>query len=117
MSCIPKSEVLEWSYTAREWIPRTTVRRILMELMEKLTAINLPSDAAAFVCEWYPEAECYADEILRCGAYSWLTFAVFSEEEWASHLDWFDTSEEEYEERYGIVFRDAAFEGVLVIGE
>lgn len=89
----------------------------MKNLIEKLESLNVPADAAEFLDEWYPECEGIIDSIISEGGNSYIGCRVYSEEEWQDVLDWFEVSEEEYEERHGHVFRDAAFEGVLVIGE
>ena len=88
-----------------------------MNLIEKLARLEVPADAAEFLDTWYPECESIIDAILANGGNSYIWCRVYSEEEWQDVLDWFEVSEEGYEERYGHVFRDAAFEGVLVLGE
>lgn len=78
---------------------------------------GIPADAAEFISEWYPELSSYAYNRLRYGHYDWATFGVLTEKELAEMLEWNDCTEEEYEEKYGIIIRDAAFDGVLVCGE
>lgn len=85
--------------------------------MDALTLCNIPTDAAKFICAWYPELLYYAYNRLKCGYYDWATFGVMTEDELAEMLAYNDCSEKEYEERYGLIIRDAAFEGVLVTGE
>lgn len=78
---------------------------------------GIPEDAASFIAEWYPELGSYAYNRLKFGYYDWATFGVMTEKELADMLSWNDYTEEYYGENYGIIIRDAAFEGVLVCGE
>lgn len=85
--------------------------------MDALALCNIPTDAAEFICEWYPEMLVYAYNRLKFGYYDWATFGVMTEDELAEMLAYNDCSEEEYVDKYGTIIRDAAFDGVLVAGE
>ena len=78
----------------------------------RLVENGIAEDAANFLCEWYPEVEYKLD----AKAHGYI-FEVMTEEELAEHLYMLDCTEEEYEYEYGTIFRDAAFDGVIVIGE
>ena len=74
--------------------------------------------AARFVCEWYPELIHTAREKLQYAPYDWLTFAHLTDEELIEFLDYYDcTEEEDYNEKYGLIIRDVAFNGAIVVGE
>ena len=82
----------------------------------------LDDDAAAFVCEWLPEYIYTVADICKFYPYAWQTFAQMDESELENYLHGFDydshtVNEDEYNEQYGATYRDAAFNGVLVIGE
>lgn len=84
---------------------------------DALKLCGIPDDAAVFILEWYPELLVYAYNRLKFGYYDWATFGVLTEDELSDMLSWNDCTEDEYEEKYGTIIRDAAFEGVLVCGE
>lgn len=88
-------------------------------LFEVLQARPFYLDAAAarFVCEWYPELIGYVREKLQYCPFDWLTFAQMDENELAEFLAWNDTTENGYNEKYGLIIRDAAFDGAIVVGE
>lgn len=77
----------------------------------------LDANAAQFVCEWYPELIGYVREKLQYYPFDWLTFAQMDENELAEFLAWNDTTENGYNEKYGLIIRDAAFDGAIVVGE
>lgn len=80
--------------------------------------IGLPQDAIEWLLEYGDEGYvAHAMQIVRYGHYSWLTFTVMTESELADYLNYDDITEDDYNERFGFIIRDAAFEGVLVIGE
>ena len=85
-------------------------------MIEKFKSIGIPDDAATWLADWCPEAECYVDAGYE-DMYSPYVFRVMTEDEFAEHLEWHDVDEDEYNYKYGITFWDAAFEGVIVIGE
>lgn len=85
-------------------------------LIEKFESAGLSADAASWLAEWYPEAESYVDAGYG-SVYSPYCFCVMSEDEFVEYLDWHETDEDGYNERYGITLRDVAFDGVIVIGE
>lgn len=78
---------------------------------------GLSGDASEFMAEWYPEYACCALDNLRYTYgfdHSIRQFAT--EEELAEFLLYLDCSREEYEERYGSIIEDAAFDGIVVTG-
>lgn len=85
-------------------------------IVEKFKSIGLHDDAANWLADWYPEAEYYVDAGYE-DVYSPYIFHVMTEEEFTEHLEWHGVDENGYNERYGITFRDVAFNGVIVIGE
>lgn len=76
---------------------------------------NLSDDAAEFMAEWYPEYACCALDNLR---YTYVfdngirQFAT--EKELAEYLSDIECSRGEYEERYGSIIEDNAFDGIIV---
>lgn len=76
---------------------------------------GLSDDAAEFMAEWYPEYVCCALNNLRY-TYDFdngiRQFAT--EKELAEYLNDLGCSREEYEERYGSIIEDAAFNGIVV---
>lgn len=78
---------------------------------------GLSDDAAEFMAEWYPECVYSAIDNLR---YTYVLdngirqFAT--EKELAEYLSNFECSREEYEERYGSIIEDNAFDGIVVTG-
>ena len=73
-----------------------------------------PNDAA-FIAEWYPDLLHSAGEHWKYFPYSWMTFAVLTEEEFADYLD--GMSEDEYNETRGMIIHDVGLSGVFVCGE
>lgn len=84
-----------------------------IEPLTKFQFIGLPDDAAKFAAEWYPELAHVADEINYYDIY-FGELRVYTEDELLGLLDWEGATEEEFEDHYGWIFRDASFEGVLV---
>lgn len=78
---------------------------------------GLSDDAAEFMAEWYHEYACCALDNLRY-TYDFdngiRQFAT--EKELAEYLSDIECSREEYEERYGSIIEDAAFDGIVVTG-
>lgn len=87
------------------------------ELTELFSLAGLSDDAAEFMAEWYPEYVCCALDNLR---YTYdldngiRQFAT--EKELAEYLSDIECSREEYEERYGSIIEDNAFNGIVVTG-
>ena len=73
--------------------------------------------AARFVCEWYPELISYVREKLQYYPFDWMTFAQMDENELSEFLEWNDTDENGYNEKYGLIIRDVTFDGAIVVGE
>lgn len=99
------------SFTHRE--PET---ESLLEVLQNYP-FGLDQNAAAFICEYYPECIYTACEVLQYFPFHNSIFAQMTETEFTDYLRWCDCTETEYEDKYGVVIRDAAFSGVLVIGE
>lgn len=87
-------------------------RTVLME-----APFNMDENAAEFIAEWYPETIHTAADKCKYFPYDWETFAQMTENELSKLLDYSDVTEDEYENKYGFIIRDAAFSGVIVIGE
>ena len=87
------------------------------ESAQLLKLAGLSDDAAEFMAEWYPEYACCALDNLRY-TYDFdngiRQFAT--EKELAEYLSDIECSREEYEERYGSIIEDNAFDGVVVTG-
>lgn len=79
-------------------------------------AMLVNDDCAEFLAEWHPELIPIALDVLYYD-YGAPTFAVMNEEELQDFLSFYEVNEEGYEESYGWIIRDNAFEGVLVVGE
>lgn len=74
----------------------------------------MPDDAAEFLSEWYPELAMSAVDNVRYTYWFDHSLQHMSEEDFEYHLNEFlKVSEEEYENSYGIIVRDAAFDGVV----
>lgn len=78
---------------------------------------NLDDNAARFIEDWYPEYTALFVDMFKYGAYSWITFEQATEDELTSFLNYHGVTEKEYDERYGSIIRDAAFDGVIIVGE
>ena len=87
------------------------------EIFDTFVSAGLPEDAARFCTEWMPEYIGYAYDRLQYGYYDWQTFGIMTEDELSEWLNYHDVTEDDYQERYGTIVRDAAFDGVLVMGE
>ena len=77
---------------------------------------GLSYDAAEFMAEWYPESVCCAIDNLRYTYGFGHTIKQMTETELSEHLNFLEVSEDYYQEGYGAIIRDAAFDGVIVIG-
>lgn len=84
-----------------------------IEPLTKFQSIGLPDDAAKFAAEWYPELAHVADEINFYDIYFGQLY-VYSDDELYEMLEYYDETEETFEEHYGWIIRDASFDGVLV---
>lgn len=84
-----------------------------IEPLTKFQFIGLPDDAAKFAAEWYPELAHVADEISFYDIY-FGELRVYTEEELREMLDYYDATEEDFNDGYGWIIRDASFEGALV---
>lgn len=111
--------VITYCKNFREWgvlndlIDRNALNEA--ELSELFSMAGLSDDAAEFMAEWYPECVYSAIDNLR---YTYVLdngirqFAT--EKELAEYLSNFECSREEYEERYGSIIEDNAFDGIVV---
>ena len=75
------------------------------------------ANAARFVCEWYPELIYTAREKLQYFPYDWVTFAHLTDNELIEYLDYYGCTEEDYNEKHGLIIHDTAFNGAIVVGE
>lgn len=87
------------------------------EYTELFKLAGMPDDAAEFLAEWYPElAHGAVDNV-------WYTYGFDHSLQWMNeqglveYMQFLEVSEDEYQDNYGIVIRDAAFDGVIVCGE
>ena len=78
---------------------------------------GLSDDAAEFMAEWYPEYVCCALDNLRYTYGFDHSIRQFdTEKELAEYLSDMEYSREEWEENYGSIIEDAAFDGIIVTG-
>jgi hypothetical protein len=78
---------------------------------------GLSDDAAEFMAEWYPEYACCAlDNFRYTYEFDHGIRQFATEKELAEYLSDIECSREEYEERYGSIIEDNAFDGVVVTG-
>lgn len=78
---------------------------------------GLSDDAAEFMAEWYPEYACCAlDNFRYTYDFDHGIRQFATEKELAEYLSDIECSREEYEERYGSIIEDNAFDGVVVTG-
>lgn len=88
------------------------------EHIELFKLAGMPDDAAEFLTEWYPELAMSAvDNVRYTYGFDRSLQHYTTEEELAYYLEFLKVSEEEYEEKYGFVIRDAAFDGIVVSGQ
>lgn len=87
------------------------------ELAELFELAGLSNDAAEFMAEWYSEYACCAIDNLRYTYGIDHSIHQMTESELAEHLDFLEVSEDYYQENCGAIIRDAAFDGVIVIGD
>lgn len=87
------------------------------ENVELFKLAGMPCDVAEFLTEWYPEtAMCAVDNIRYTYGFD-HTLMHMSEEELQEHLCFLGVSRDEYENSYGTIIQDVAFDGVVVCGE
>ena len=87
------------------------------ELAQLFELAGLSDEAAEFMAEWYPEYVCCAIDNLRYTYGFDHSIHQITESELAEHLDFLEVSEDCYQENHGAIIRDAAFDGVIVIGD
>lgn len=85
-------------------------------MFEQIVDITDSTDAALFMCEWYPEFSDLVDECFtHMSSYGgYKSLALMNDEELAEHLAWYEVDEDGFQERFGYIFQDAAFDGNLV---
>lgn len=99
------------------WNGHHYTRAITLQDALQTETIGLDEDAARFVAEWYPECAWTACRELEWWPYNDTSIRQISAKSFACRLEADGITQDEYEEQYGTVLEDAAFDGLVVIGE
>ena len=100
-----------------DWHDRRHIRAITLQDALQTETIGLDEDAAQFVVEWYPECAWTVCSELEYYPYNDVSIRQTRPENFECYLKADGITREEYEDRYGTVLEDAAFDGLVVIGE
>lgn len=99
------------------WNGKHYTRAITLQDALQTETIGLDEDAARFIAEWYPECAGTVCSELEYWPYNDCSIRQTRPENFRCFLEENGITQDEYEEQSGTVLEDAAFDGLVVIGE